>query len=84
MSAPIWLRPTQNYFRYPNSTSLKEQFKLTTNFVSEIESLCKPNAYNIVASKHLGDVFYFLGLKKYLKRGLEKAFIIFFSLSMNF
>lgn len=64
MSAPIWLRPTQNYFRYPNSTSLKEQFKLTTNFVSEIESLCKPNAYNIVASKHLGDVFYFLGLKK--------------------
>lgn len=64
MTAPIWFRPTWNYFRYPKTISLKEQFEFTTQFIREVESLCKPDAYNLVAYKHLGDVFYFLGLRK--------------------
>lgn len=70
MSAPIWTRFTENYFRYPVDYSLMDQFNLTANVVRQVEALCREDAYNIVAYKHLGDVFYFLGAKE----ALEKTF----------
>ena len=70
MSAPIWTRFTENYFRYPVDYSLMDQFNLTANIVRQVEALCREDAYNIVAYKHLGDVFYFLGAKE----ALEKTF----------
>lgn len=70
MSAPIWTRFTENYFRYPVDYSLMDQFNLTANVVRQVEALCREDAYNIVAYKHLGDVFYFLAAKE----ALEKTF----------
>ena len=70
MAAPIWTRFTENYFRYPVNYSLMDQFDLTADVVRQVEALCREDAYNIVAYKHLGDVFYFLGAKD----ALEKTF----------
>lgn len=70
MAAPIWTRFTENYFRYPVNYSLMDQFNLTADVVRQVEALCREDAYNIVAYKHLGDVFYFLGAKD----ALEKTF----------
>jgi len=64
MTAPIWFRPTRNYCHYPKATSLKDQFEFTAQFIKEIEEICVPDAYNVIAYKHLGDVFYFFGLRK--------------------
>lgn len=45
---------------------MKDGFLATkvASFYPEIKKLCKPDMYNLVLHKHLGDVFYAIGLKK--------------------
>ena len=68
MTAPIWLNFTDQYLKYKTNFSLQQQYLYTEEFYNDVESLCDKNSYNIVAHKHLGDVFYFLGLKKVFEK----------------
>lgn len=68
MIAPIWLRFTESKFRYPIKYTLKKQFEQTNVLVDEIDRVCKEDCYNIVAHKHMGDVFYLLGLNGILEK----------------
>ena len=47
-------------------------------FYNEIKNLCKPDEYNLVLHKHLGDVFYAIGLKDEFERvyGKKLHFIV--------
>ena len=47
-------------------------------FYNEVKNLCKPDEYNLVLHKHLGDVFYAIGLKDEFERvyGKKLHFIV--------
>lgn len=49
-----------------------------SSFYSDIKKLCKKDAYNLVLHKHLGDVFYAIGLKKEFEKtyGAKLHFIV--------
>lgn len=48
------------------------------SFYNDVEKLCQPNKYNLVLHKHLGDVFYAIGLKDEFERvyGKKLHFIV--------
>ena len=48
------------------------------SFYNDVEKLCHPNKYNLVLHKHLGDVFYAIGLKDEFERvyGKKLHFIV--------
>lgn len=63
MKNSLWPKFISDPLICPVGVSLKQQFEFTERCIKEIENICKPDAYNLVAYKHLGDVFYALGLK---------------------
>lgn len=70
----IWRRPTSEIVNYPENVSVVDLYKTTAQFRSEIEALCRPDGYNVVLHKHLGDVFYTIGSKSILEKTWGKPF----------
>lgn len=72
MAAEIWLRPTADYLGQPSGPSLREQHEYAEGIRKDIEALCRPDGYNVVLHKHLGDNFYIVGAKTALENTYGK------------